>query len=285
MKSIESIQIIQEEYIMTDDKKILVLDIDGTLVNSNKVITPETKKYLNLIQEQGHIVALASGRPYPGMKAYAREIGLDRFGGYAISFNGAMVIECATGNTIFTKSVSKSLVGKIYSYAIENHIGMVTYRNDVVITGTEIDDYMEYEARLNNMALRRVDDFVKEVDFDVAKCLLTAEPDRAAQCEKELYEMLSPDLNVFRSEPYFIEITAKGVDKAETIDSLLKIIGIPHSNSICCGDGFNDLTMVKYGAVGVAMDNAQQIVKDSADYITASCDDDGIVEVIKKFIL
>lgn len=270
---------------MKNDKKILVLDIDGTLVNSKKEITEETLKYLMKIQEEGHIVALASGRPYPGMKKYAEEIGLDKFGGYALSFNGGKIIDCSTGETVFEKCIPNRFAKIIYEYAVEHGLGMVTYKDGTVITGTEIDEYMQYEARLNYMPLHKVDDFVTYVDFDMIKCLLTAQPDAAEGFEIELREMLKDDLNVFRSEPYFIEITRKGVDKAESLEALLNKIGIKRENSICCGDGFNDLTMVKYGGVGVAMDNAQQIVKDNADYITASCDDDGIVEVIKKFIL
>lgn len=267
------------------DKKILVLDIDGTLVNSKKEITPETLKYLIRIQEEGHIVALASGRPYPGMEGYAKKIGLDKFGGYALSFNGGKIINCKTKETVFEKAIPNRFAPLIYEYAKKNNIGMVTYKEDSVITGTEIDEYMEYEARLNYMTIRQVEDFISFVDFDMIKCLLTARPEVAPAHEENLRKLFEAELNVFRSEPYFIEITTKGVDKAESLDGLLKSIGIPRESSICCGDGFNDLTMVKYAGIGVAMDNAQQIVKDNADYITASCDDDGIVEVIKKFIL
>lgn len=267
------------------DKKILILDIDGTLVNSKKEITPRTKDALFEIQRKGHLVALASGRPYPGMKKYAKEIGLEEFGGYALSFNGGMIQNCATKEVVFEKSIDKKYAKIIYDYAMENQIGMVTYQDDMVVTGTEIDKYMEYEARLNYMILHKVKDFCSYVDFDMIKCLLTAEESKAERCEKELANMLAPDLNVFRSEPFFIEITAKGVDKAESVDHLIRQLEIPRENCICCGDGFNDLTMVSYAGIGVAMANAQQIVKDSANYITASCDDDGIVEVIEKFIL
>lgn len=267
------------------DKKILVLDIDGTLVNSKKEITPETLKYLHMIQEEGHIVALASGRPYPGMKGFAKQLKLDEYGGYALSFNGGKVIDCSTGKSVFEKAIPNKYLKTIYDYAIANGLGMVTYRDDQVLTGTEIDEYMEYEARLNYMVIHKVDDFLGEVDFDMTKCLLTATPEKAEHFEKELAQLLAPDLNVFRSEPYFIEITIKGVDKAESIDKLVNILGMEQKDTICCGDGFNDLTMVQYGGVGVAMDNAQQIVKDNADYITASCDEDGIVQVIKEFIL
>lgn len=270
---------------MTQDKKILILDIDGTLVNSQKQITERTLKYLHRIQEEGHVVALASGRPYPGMERYAKQIGLDKFGGYAVSFNGGMLVSCASGTPVFEKKIPNRYAPVIYQYAVKHGIGMVTYHQDMVITGTAIDDYMQYEARLNHMALKQVKDFVHYVDFDMIKCLLTAEPEKAEQCERELFDMLAPELNVFRSEPYFIEITTRGIDKAETIACLLELIGIPRKNSVCCGDGFNDLTMVQYGGIGVAMGNAQQIVKDHADYITSSCDEDGIVEVIEKFIL
>jgi len=270
---------------MTKSRKILVLDIDGTLVNSKKEITPATLEHLIKIQEQGHIVALASGRPYPGMKAYAKQLKLQEYGGYVLSFNGGKVINCKTDEVVFQKAIPNSYLKVIYQYAVDNRLGMVTYKGDEVLTGTEIDEYMEYEARLNSMIIHRVDNFLDEVDFDMTKCLLTAEPSKAEICERELKELLAPDLNVFRSEPYFIEITTKGVDKAESVDKLVNSLGMKKEDTICCGDGFNDLTMVQYGGVGVAMDNAQQIVKDNADYITASCDEDGIVQVIKEFIL
>ncbi len=270
---------------MTKGKKLLVLDIDGTLVNSKKEITPATLEHLIKIQQQGHIVALASGRPYPGMKAYANQLKLPEFGGYVLSFNGGKVINCKTGETVFQKAIPNSYLKTIYDYAVKNGLSMVTYRGDEVLTGTDIDEFVEYEARLNSMVIHRVDNFLEEVDFDMTKCLLTAAPEKAEVFEKELAELLAPGLNVFRSEPYFIEITVKGVDKAESVDKLVGIIGMKQEDTICCGDGFNDLTMVQYGGVGVAMDNAQQIVKDNADYITASCDEDGIVQVIKEFIL
>lgn len=270
---------------MIKDKKILILDIDGTLVNSKKEITPLTLEYLFKIQKMGHIVALASGRPYPGMEGYARQLELHQLGGYAIAFNGGRIISCKTGEAVFEKKMPNRFAEIIYRYAVEHGIGMVTYQDNMVITGTEIDDYMQYEARLNHMVLKHVQDFIQYVDFDMVKCLLTAAPEIAEQCEQELRDMLSPELNVFRSEPYFIEITMQGVDKAESISNLLRMLGIPRENSICCGDGFNDLTMVQYGGIGVAMGNAQQVVKDHADYVTASCDEDGIVEVIRKFIL
>lgn len=268
------------------DKKILILDIDGTLVNSKKEITPKTYEAIMKIQDMGHIVALASGRPYPGMKQYIKKLHMDEMGGYAIAFNGGMIVDCRTQKPVIEKCIPNIYIKDLYEYAVDNEIGMVTYKDDMVITGTEIDNYMQYEARLNYMPLKKVKDFVSFVDYDMVKCLMTAEPNiKAPRCEMELKKMFSPKLNVFRSEPYFIEITTSGVDKSTTIPKLLDMLGLSLEKSICCGDGFNDATMVKCAGIGVAMANAQQVVKDNADYITGSCDDDGLVEVIDKFIL
>jgi hypothetical protein len=266
------------------DRKILVLDIDGTLVNSEKVITPKTKEALLEFQREGHIVALASGRPYPGMKAYANELELGSHGGYALSFNGGMVIDCKTEETIYSKCVNRSYAGMLYDFAISHNLGMVTYQGDKVITGTRIDDYMEYEARLNYMELKQVENFKDYVSFDMVKCLFTASVDVAEECEKELAVLVGDKLNVFRSEPYFIEVTNNQVDKAASLDNLINQTGILWDNTVCCGDGFNDVSMVKYAKLGVAMENAQQVVKDNADFITGSCDEDGLVTVIERIL-
>lgn len=264
-------------------RKLLVLDIDGTLVNSKKVITPKTLEALLKVQEQGHMIALASGRPYPGLKPFVKQLKLEEYGGYALSFNGGKVVSCATGESVYEETVPNRYAKIIYDYAIEHGLGLVTYDSQNVITGTEIDHYMEYEAKLNGMELVKVDDFVSYVDFDMTKCLLTAEPLHAAACELEMRKLLAPKLNVFRSEPYFIEITNCNVDKAKSIAGLLEIIGMKQEDTVCCGDGFNDLSMVSYGGIGVAMGNAQEIVKQNADFITGSCDEDGLVTVIEKF--
>lgn len=266
------------------EKKILVLDIDGTLVNSKKEITPKTKEAILAAQARGHIVALASGRPYPGVKRFVSELKLDYYGGYALSFNGGMVIDCKTGKTIYSKCIDKLYAAKIYDFAKKYNLGMVTYQDEKVITGTRHDEHMEFEARLNFMELKDVEDFKSYVDFDMVKCLLTAPIDVAEEREHMLADTV-PELNVFRSEPFFIEVTNKAVDKAASLDNLIKLIGLPWESTICCGDGFNDLSMVSYAKVGVAMGNAQQIVKDNANFITGSCDEDGLVTVIEKFMM
>ena len=267
------------------DTKVLVLDIDGTLTNSQKEITENTKKGIKNIQERGHVVILASGRPTPGMRRYADELELEKYGGYLLSFNGGRIINCRTGEIVYQKIIPSAVVPEIYHFAKVNDCGMITYLEDNIILGTRMDEYIELESRINNMSIKEVDNFISYVDFDVNKCLLTAPPERAAVLVEQLQKKYDGMLSIYRSEPFFIEVMPKNVDKAASLDKMLETIGLTRENAICCGDGYNDMTMIQYAGVGVAMENAQPEVKAAADYITKSNDEDGIVTVIEEFIL
>lgn len=269
----------------TKDIKVLVLDIDGTLTNSQKEITPETKRGLLMIQERGHKVILASGRPTPGLKRFIEELQLEKYGGYCLSFNGGKIINCRTGEVVFQKTLPQQVIPVLYRFAKKKDCGMITYFGEQIILGTRMDEYIALESRINGMPVKRVDNFVKYVDFDVNKCLMSAAPEQAEIYEKELQVKYGDILSVYRSEPFFIELMPKNVDKASALDRMLSSVGLTRENAICCGDGFNDITMLEYAGVGVAMANAQEPVKEAADFITDSNDDNGIVTVIEKFVL
>ncbi len=265
-------------------KKVLVLDIDGTLTNSKKEITEATKQAIWDIMEAGHKVVLASGRPTPGMRRYEKELELHERGGYLLSFNGARVVECTTNQVVSQKLLPLSIVPELYEYAKAHGMGLITYEGDTVISAFEPDEYVELEARINGLPIRVVDDFVSFVNYDINKCLMTAPGEQAAVYEKELQAKYGDTLSIYRSEPFFVEIMPPNVDKAASLDQMLPAIGMNQENTICCGDGFNDISMIRYAKVGVAMGNAQPAVKEAADYITATNDEDGLVEVIEKFI-
>ena len=267
---------------MTD--KVLVLDIDGTLTNSEKEITDNTRKAIIGVQERGHIVMLASGRPTPGMKRYAEELELEKYGGYLLSFNGGRIVNCRTGEIVYQRILPPQVIPGLYRFACDNDCGILTYFGDRIVLGTRPDEYVELESRINGMPVQQVENFLDFVDFDVNKCLMTAPPEKAEEFVKILQKRYEGRLSIYRSEPFFIEIMPLNVDKATSLDRMLETVGMTRENAICCGDGFNDLTMIEYAGVGVAMANAQPAVKEAADYVTASNDEDGIVQVIDEFI-
>lgn len=133
--------------------------------------------------------------------------------------------------------------------------------------------------------MRKVDNFVQVVDFPVNKFLLTGEPEKVLMAQGHMQEKFGDVLNIFRSEPYFLELMPQHIDKAYSLGILLDYMRTDRTHMICCGDGYNDRSMVQMAGLGVAMANAQEEVKQAADYITKSNDEDGIAEVVRKFML
>lgn len=116
------------------DYKIIVLDLDGTLTNRDKVITPRTKEALMKAQEAGKIVVLASGRPTAGVEPLAKELDLARFGSYILSYNGGMITNCKTGEVIFSSLLPVESNKKIMDLAKEYGVDFLTYEGEEIIT-------------------------------------------------------------------------------------------------------------------------------------------------------
>lgn len=267
--------------------EMIVLDLDGTLTNSQKVITPKTKQALMRVQEDGRKVVLASGRPTAGIVALAKELCLDEYEGYILSFNGARIIDVKTKEIIYNQVLPKEMIADIHREAVALGVGIVTYendKNDEIIVGNGIDEYNRLEARVNGVPLKEVEDFASYITFPINKCLLTGDPDKILHAETVLKQKFGEYLNIYKSEPFFLEIMPRNIDKAYSLSKLLNHIGITRKQMICCGDGYNDLTMIRFAGLGVAMENAQEVVKKEADFVTRSNDEDGIAYVIERFM-
>lgn len=264
--------------------KLLVLDIDGTVTNSKKQVTEKTKNAILDLQKRGIPVAIASGRAPQGVYSIAKTLEFDKFGSYIMPFNGARIINFKTKECIYSKTLPLHLPARLWKDAVENGIGIVTYDQDEVVAGTKPDKYMLLEAKIAGLPIAYHEDFKNYVDFPVNKCLMTGEPEDLEALEPVFAQKYFHEAQIFRSEPYFLEATPKNVDKAYCLKHLLGLLGIEREEMVCCGDGFNDISMIQFAGLGVAMANAQDKVKAVADYITI-CDNnhDGIAEVIEKF--
>ena len=251
-------------------------------LNIQKKITEMTRKKLFEFQENGGKVILASGRPTMGIKPYADILRLSEYGGYILAFNGGSMIDCKSGKILFEKTLPPHVIPEIYDIIKDYPVGINTYEGECIIAGRQINQYTELEARINGMKIKFVEDFVGYVDFPVNKCLLQGDPEVILQLEKLLSEKYKGQLGIFKSEAFFLEIVPQGIDKAESIDRLLNMLNISTEECIACGDGFNDISMIRYAGLGVAMSNAKEPVKEAADYITLSNDEDGIAHLLMK---
>lgn len=264
--------------------KLLVLDLDGTLTNSKKKITDRTRNTLIEAQKRGVKIVLASGRPTYGVAPLANALELNRYEGYILSYNGGEIIDWKTGELMYKKWLENDILPYLYKCAKENGFAIVTYDHEFVLTESPDDEYVLKEALLNVMKIKKVDNFLEAIPRPITKCLIVGESKRLEILEKEMYGQLKDKMGVFRSEPYFLELVPKGIDKAQSLSVLLKEIGLAKEEMIAIGDGFNDLSMIQYAGLGIAMANAQPIVRENADFITLSNDEDGVAYAVEKFI-
>lgn len=263
---------------------VVVLDIDGTLVNSKKEITKKTLSVVNKIQREGKIVVIASGRPPRGVMPYAKELGLDKGEGYILSYNGGRITRAKSGEVIYNKRFPNEYIFDICKVIGDYNVTINTYQNDLIISGGTKNRYSEVEANILGLETKFVDDFAAYVDFDINKCLVSGDPGDIIELEKLLSDRYCGKLGVYRSEDFFLELVPFGVDKASSIDFILKSLCFTKENCMACGDSYNDLTMIRYAGLGVAMGNANVDVKAAADFITLSNDEDGVAYAIEKFI-
>lgn len=266
--------------------KLLVLDIDGTSTNSKNEVTPRTLEAIIRLQEMGIPVALASGRPTPGVSPIADIFQFDKYGSFILSYNGAKIINWKTKECVYSKTLPLHIPAQVYEEACKYDLGVYTLSPDesTIICGRQVDEYVMVESTNCKIPIQTCNgDFVERVQFPTTKCMLTAHPDYLERIEPLVAERFRDEANVFRSEGFFLEIMPQKVDKAYCLSRLLEILGISREEMVCVGDGFNDCSMIKFAGLGVAMANAKDAVKECADYITCSNDEDGVVHVIEKF--
>lgn len=264
--------------------KMIALDLDGTLTNSDKIVTPETKEALFHYQKHGGKIVLAFGRPTQGIVPIAEELELEKNGGYILAFNGSRIVDCKTGEVMFNQTLNMEQTAKLHALAQKFSVNILTYEGDTIYTEEDQEPYAALEQRITKMPMVKVDDISKAVSMPVNKCLMTGEPEKIAYVEEQVKRAMGDSINAYRSQDFFLELVPQNVDKAASLDSLLKKLKLESTDLIACGDGFNDLSMIKYAGLGVAMSNAHLDIRKAADFITLSNDEDGVAHVLEKFV-
>lgn len=266
---------------------IIALDLDGTLTNSEKNITPRTFDALMKAQREGVRLVLASGRPTFGIAALANQLQLADYGGYVLSYNGGRIIDWCEKTVIFSQVVDQKLVPILYDFAEKAQLPIVTYLPEAILASKNEGEYLAEEARINGMPVVVAQNFVEEamqIAGGSTKFLIPGEPELLIQLESEMKAALSEQMEVFRSAPFFLELPPKGIDKAQSLQRLLAHLGLERESLMAFGDGFNDLSMIQFAGQGVAMANAVEEVKSIADFVTTSNEEDGIAHALEQLL-
>ncbi|MBN8210165.1 HAD family phosphatase [Bacillus sp. NTK071] len=264
--------------------KMIVLDLDDTLLNTKQMISVRNKEALMKAQEAGLKVVLASGRPTFGMIPFAEELSLAAYESFILSFNGGKIINCHSKEEFFSQTLTIEAVQRLYTISLKENVYIHTYVGDEIIT-TEENPYTTIESELTGLPIKVVDSFIDNVTEPVVKVLMVGEPEHLKKVEKKLQEELGEEFSVMRSKPYFLEFTDKGITKATSLEKLIKECDIKREEVIAVGDSYNDQEMIEFAGLGVAMGNAPDDIKKISDYIADTNENDGVAKVVEKFLL
>ena len=266
--------------------KLLVLDIDGTLLNDKKEISPRTQAALLKVQQMGVHIVLASGRPTGGVLPLAHALELNHYGGFILSYNGGQIINAQTGEILFEKRINPEMIPYLDKKAKKNDFAIFTYHKDYILTDKPENKHVQEEAILNNMRVIGVDNFPEAIDFSPCKCMLASDDETAlVGLENHWKKRLAGSLDVFRSEDYFLEVVPESIDKGNTLALLMEKLKVTTEEIVAIGDGVADVSMLQLAGTGIAMGNARDSVKACADFTTLPNTMDGVAVAVEKAIL
>ncbi|GIO01607.1 Cof-type HAD-IIB family hydrolase [Brevibacillus laterosporus] len=264
--------------------RMIVLDLDDTLLQDDHTISTRTKIALMKAQEAGVKVVLASGRPTYAMTHIAEELELAKYGSFILSFNGAKIINWKTKEELFSSTLPVETVHELYDISKKEQVGILSYDGDDIVAET-VTVYTQKESEITGMNMKEVESFKQAITRPVVKVLMVDDPTKLAIVEKKLQKQLEGQLSVMRSKPFFLEFTEAGVDKGTSLHQLIHKLGIEQAEVIAIGDSYNDLAMINFAGLGVAMGNAPDDIKEIADYVTDTNMNHGVAKVVETFIL
>lgn len=268
--------------------KLIATDMDGTLLNSKNEISPENLKIIETLRENGIIFSVATGRLDTMVKAYLRQMHSDS---PVISCNGALVRNLASGQTYCESTIDTPDYTKVFNICYKYKLPFNVYGSYAMFSETEnerIKLWREYnktfceEDRLEMHIVKNIYDEFNSKD-KVFKVLIEHQDlDFLRKIEEEINEI--PGITAYKSSTHLLDVMKKDVSKGNALKKLAEILGIKREEVIALGDNVNDLSMLSYAGVGIAMGNAEDCVKEVADFVTDSNDNDGVAKALKKIL-
>ncbi|QEK11864.1 HAD family phosphatase [Crassaminicella thermophila] len=270
--------------------KLVVSDMDGTLLNSNNTVSENNKKALKELLEKNIHVAIATGRIYTSAKVYAKYLDIVT---PVIACNGAIVRDLKDDKIIYESHIQKEDALKVLDVARKYNVYFHFYTADTFYTerlAYSSLKYSEWNKTLkeeDQIDIRLIKDSYKQIevsDEKIYKIQMISDDQKLLNRVREELEKMGT-LEICKSWHNNIEIMNKGVSKANAIDHLAKSLKVKKEEIVCFGDNENDISMLTYAGLGIAMGNAEDFVKERADYITDTNDEDGVANALRKFVL
>jgi hypothetical protein len=268
---------------MTDRKKIqlLLADVDGTLVTSKKELTARAIGAVQALRKAGIKFAITSGRPPRGMAHLIEPLALDTA---IAAFNGGEMVD-AKLNILESKILPGDVARETMRLLAEYKVDAWVYAGTEWLIRDPQAPHVAREASTVKFAARVVAGFDDVLDEAVKIVGVSDDLDLLARCEQAAQKQLGDRATAARSQPYYLDVTHRQANKGAVVDYLAEHLSIPREAIATIGDQSNDLTMFKRGGFSIAMGNAPDEVKNQADAVTDSCNDEGFAKAVAAHIL
>ena len=261
-----------------DKYKLIAIDIDGTLLTNDKKILGDTKLDIKKAFEKGIIICICTGRAYPAAKRYVDELNLDI---PLILYNGCRII--SKENIIFNKTIDKEVSNGVFDI-INMNDGTCCFWKDDTLYFNKNNEYTVYYENLTGIKPTIINDYDERLFTNINKFIWFDTPQNLQFIKNNILNNVA-GIDCFKSQSHILEIVPKDVNKGGAIKFLANYYNIDISEVIAVGDDENDISMIMAAGLGVAMKNAKDCVKEVANYITSSNEENGVGKVINEFIL
>ena len=266
--------------------KLVAIDMDGTLLNSKKELLEETKQYFKDFhkKETETLLVLCTGRPETGIRPYLKDLGYLEENHYIISQNGANIYESRTGKRVMDAFLDSAAIQKWIELGKKHGISVMGAGVDYYYCfDQEPTEWMEFDVKLVSGKLKRIP--TKEsLNTDFYKILLMGDEEQLNEFETFIPQEWRDEFYVVRSQKYLVEVLTKGVNKAFGLEKLAQKLNIQPSEIVAIGDAANDIEMLEYAGLAIAMGNASEEVKAIADIVTDSNENNGVIKAIDNLI-
>ncbi|MFD2673668.1 Cof-type HAD-IIB family hydrolase [Marinicrinis sediminis] len=261
--------------------KMITIDIDDTLINDQKEVSEGTKLALQAAVDKGVIVTLATGRMFASAKQIAKQLDLNV---PIITYQGSLIKNCLDETVLYERSVPSEAVAKLFAFARDKGLHLQAYYQDELYAA-EVNDKLLAYCELSNVPYKIESDFEKLCMMPMTKLIIIDEPALLDEIAPQLREILGDEVHVTKSKPNFLEFIHREGTKGSAVAFLAERYQCELSEVIAVGDSWNDHDMIETAGMGVAMENAVPALKEIANFITHSNNDEGVKHVIETFIL
>lgn len=266
-------------------KKLIAVDVDGTLVNSKGQITARTREALIAATKAGHEVMIVSGRATFGLRHQAKTLAFDKYGGVLSSFNGGELFDFKEKKVLASHKMDYDLAKEILEFSKDLDLELMIFDGDKILTDRPDGYYVKRESEIIDMDIKPIKNLKNGLDFAPNKFLFAQDPDKIDKPAQKLMKKFGDVTEQVKSSRFYYEVMPKGLSKGSSIIEACKIFGIDIKDTIVFGDEMNDISMFEVAGTGVAMGNAVESIKNIADYVTKSNNEDGIAYYLENFVL